>query len=147
MRRRIKHVSSHETHGYIYIFVLFFIVLSFIDLTAPSNLIVMQQDDNIPWEKDPTCFIWRMSKPLLKNSIVMIRTLQGDSPEPGWTLAWTHDDAPFDKHTDLKITDEADFFVGVTTLQRVFAVEAEHGFRACYYRGYEEEAIRADSII
>jgi hypothetical protein len=111
----------------------------------------MQQDDNIPWEKDPldpTCFIRRMSKPLPKNSIVMIRTLQGDSPEPGCTLAWTHDDAPFDKHTDLKkITDEADFFVGVTTLQRVFAVEAEHGFRACYYKGYEEEAIRADSII
>ena len=34
---------------------------------------------------------------------------------------WTHDDAPFDKHIDLKkITDEAYFFVGVTTLQRVF---------------------------
>jgi hypothetical protein len=111
----------------------------------------MQQNDNARWEKDPldpTCFIRRMNKPLPKNSIVMIRTLQGDSPEPGWTLAWTHDDAPFDKHTDLKkIADEADFFVGVTTLQRVFAVEAEHGFRTCYYKGYEEEAIRADSII
>ncbi len=111
----------------------------------------MQQDDNAPWEKDPldpTCFIRRMEKPLPKNSIVMIRTLQGDSTEPGWILAWTHDDTPFDKHSDLKkIAEEADFFMSVTTLQRVFATEAEHEFRACYYKGYEEEAIRADSII